>query len=69
MTDEPTQADLEAAWPQWKIERGVDRLCHARRTQGAALTVWGEDWLDLGHQIARAEARLEEKRPVMWRPS
>ena len=68
VTDEPTQADVEREHPQWKAWRGVDRLCHALRREGAALQVWGEDWLDLSHQIVRAEAHLDDARPLAWRP-
>lgn len=66
--DEPAQADVEHAHPLWKTWRGTDRLCHALRREGAALQVWGEDWLDLSHQIVKAEAHLEEARPLAWRP-
>lgn len=66
MNDEPTQADVERAHPQWKTWRGTDRLCHALRREGAALTVHGEDWLDLSHEIVRAESLLEETRPAAW---
>ena len=65
--DDETQAGVERAWPLWKMWRGTDRLCHALRREGAALQVWGEDWLDLSHQIKNAEAHLEERRPAAWR--
>ena len=64
--EDPTQADIERRFPDWQTWTGVDQLCHARRTVGAALTVRGEDWLDLGHQIQRAEAMLAESRPAGW---
>jgi len=41
-------------------------MCHALRTQGAALVAKGEDWLDLLDQIKRAEAMLEDV-PEAWR--
>lgn len=65
---EPTQAQIEQAYPLWKTWRGTDRLCHALRREGAALQVRGEDWLDLTHEIIRAEAHLEDMRPAAWRP-
>ena len=65
---EPTQADVERAYPGWKTSVGTDRRCYARRvTPGAALTAGpGEDWLDLLDQIRRAEAMLEDT-PEAWR--
>ena len=66
--DELTQAGVEREYPLWKTWRGTDRLCHALRREGAALQVWGEDWTDLSHQIVRAEAHLEDARPLAWRP-
>lgn len=63
---EPTQQDIERAYPLWQTWTGIDRLCHARRRQGAALTARGEDWMDLMDQIRRAEAMLEETRPAGW---
>ena len=62
--EEPTQADIERRFPDWQTWKGTDQLFHARRVKGAALTVRGEDWLDLGHEIQRAEAMLEESRPA-----
>jgi len=63
---DPTPADIEREFPLWRIWVGVDRLCHALRTQGAALTARGEDWLDLMHEIERAELMLAEMRPTGW---
>jgi len=63
---EPTPADIEQAYPQWRLWIGTDRMCHALRTQGAALVAKGEDWLDLLDQIKRAEAMLEDV-PEAWR--
>jgi hypothetical protein len=66
MTEEPTAQDVRKAYPIWETWVGTDKLCHARRTQGAALTADGEDWLDLLDQIRRAEVMLEET-PEAWR--
>lgn len=68
-TDEPTQASIKAAWPDWETRQGVDRLYYARRTgPGAALTAGpAEDWMDLADQIRHAEAMLEDTRPQAWR--
>lgn len=63
---EPTLADIEKEFPMWRTWRGTDRLCHALRAQGAALTARGEDWLDLRHEIQRAESMLAETRPTGW---
>jgi len=63
---EPTLADIEREFPHWRTWVGVDRLCHALRTTGAALTARGEDWLDLMHEIQRAELMLAETRPTGW---
>lgn len=63
---EPTQQDIERAYPGWKTWRGVDQMFHAYRKEGAALTCKGEDWLDLLDQIRRAEVMLEETRPAGW---
>lgn len=65
---EPTQEDIARAYPGWQTWTGTDRLCHGQRnTPGAALTVRGEDWMDLADQIRRAEAMLEDTRPAGWR--
>ena len=63
---EPTLADVEREFPQWKLWVGVDRLYHGLRTTGAALTACGEDWYDLLCEIRRAESRLAESRPDGW---
>jgi hypothetical protein len=63
---EPTQADIEAAYPVWQTWRGVDQLYHGLRREGAALTARGEDWMDLLDQIRRAETMLEDTRPAGW---
>ena len=63
---EPTLADIEREFPQWKLWVGVDRLCHGLRTTGAALTARGEDPYDLLCEIRRAESRLAESRPDGW---
>ena len=63
---EPTLADIEREFPHWRTWVGVDRLCHALRTTGAALTARGEDWLDLMYEIQRAESMLAETRPTGW---
>ena len=65
-TAEPTQADIERAYPLWATWVGTDQLPHGRRTEGAALTARGEDWMDLMDQIRRAEVMLEETRPAGW---
>jgi hypothetical protein len=65
-TAEPTQADIEGAYPHWRTWTGTDRLRYGRRTEGAALTARGEDWMDLMDQIRRAEVMLEETRPAGW---
>lgn len=62
---EPTQADIEKAYPNWQTWRGVDQLYYGRRTTGAALTAKGEDWQDLWDQIKRAELMLEDT-PRAW---
>ena len=64
----PSQADIGQAFPLWKTWKGADRLCHALRSEGAALQVSGEDWPGLLGEIRRAEAHLEDTRPVAWRP-
>jgi hypothetical protein len=69
MDTEPTAADIERAYPHWKLWIGVDQLCHGLRTQGAALTAMGEDWLDLMDQIRRAEVMLEDTWPPGWAAS
>ena len=66
---EPTLADIETEFPMWRIWVGVDQLCHALRTTGAALTARGEDWLDLRDQIRAAESTLRESRPSGWASS
>ena len=63
---EPTQADIERAYPKWKLWIGVDGLYHGLRNEGAALVARGEDWADLMDQVRRAEAMLEETRPRGW---
>jgi len=64
---DPTQADIERAYPDWRTWTGTDSLCHARRaTPGAALSVTGESWLDVMDQIRRAEVMLEDTRPPGW---
>jgi hypothetical protein len=63
---EPTAANIEFEHPQWRTWVGVDRLCHALRTQGAALTARSEDWEGLLDEIRRAEAMLEDMRPRGW---
>jgi len=63
---EPTLADIEREFPMWRIWVGVDRLCHALRTRGAALTARGEDWMALRDQIRAAESMLRESRPAGW---
>lgn len=64
---EPTQADIAAAYPDWKTWEGIDGLYHAlRQTPGAALTAKGESWMDLLDQIRRAEVLLEDARPRGW---
>jgi hypothetical protein len=63
---QPTAADIEKAYPHWRLWVGIDQQCHALRTEGAALTANGEDWLDLRDQIERAEAMLEAT-PQAWR--
>jgi hypothetical protein len=68
MDTEPTPADIERAYPKWKLWIGTDQLCHGLRSEGAALTARGEDWMDLMDQIRRAEVMLEETRPAGWRP-
>jgi hypothetical protein len=67
MCGEATQESVKAEFPLWATERGTDQLCHGRRTQGAALTVTGEDWTDLRDQIIRAESKLSAQRPGGWR--
>ena len=66
---EPTQDDIERAYPGWKTERGTDRMYYARRAVPGAGLVAGpaEDWRDLLDQIKRKEAQLEETRPRGWR--
>lgn len=66
MTDEPTAADIEQAYPNWETWEGTDQMCHGRRTSGAALTRRGEDWADLLDQIRHAELMLEDT-PEAWR--
>jgi hypothetical protein len=63
---EPTQADLERDYPHWHTWIGIDRMFHGLRSQGAALTARGEDWMDLADQIRRAEVMLEDTRPRCW---
>lgn len=63
---EPTAADVERDYPQWRTCVGVDRLCHALRRRGAALTARGEDWQDLMDQIRAAESMLRESRSARW---
>lgn len=63
---EPTPADIEREFPQWRTWVGVDRFCHGLRTRGAALTARGEDWQDLLDEIRRAEAMLDDTRPPGW---
>ena len=65
-TDEPTREDIKRAYPDWETWVGTDQLPHGRRTEGAALTARGEDWMDLMDQIRRAEVMLEETRPAGW---
>jgi hypothetical protein len=65
-SDEISQIDIERAYPGWNTWIGIDKLCHGLRTQGAALTAKGEDWLDLMDQIRRAEVMLEDTRPRCW---
>ena len=64
--DDITPADIEKAYPHWRTWVGVDRLCHALRTRGAALTARGEDWQDLLDQIRRAETMLADSQPAGW---
>ena len=66
MDGDPSEADIGRAWPLWKTWTGTDRLRHARRTRGAALTCRGEDWQDVADQIRAAERMLEDTRPRGW---
>jgi hypothetical protein len=54
--EEPTLADVQEQYPQWRCARGISELYYAQHeTTGTQVT--GEDPLDLRDQIKAAEAR------------
>jgi hypothetical protein len=58
---EPIPVSIMADYPAWTVDpvRGVDGLCHADRISSLALSVRGEDWMDLRDEIIRAQRTLE----------
>jgi hypothetical protein len=61
--DEPTLADVQKEYPQWRCSRAVSGLYYARRSEAGAgehAHVNGEDPLDLRDQICRAEALSQQ---------
>jgi hypothetical protein len=60
---EPTLADVQREYPDWKCWRAVSGLCYARPAtaeSGDPASVMGEDPLDLRDQIRRALSRDAE---------
>ena len=53
---EPTLADVQAQYPQWRCTRGISGMYYADN-QATGQQVTGEDPLDLRDQIKAAEAR------------
>jgi hypothetical protein len=53
---EPTLADVQAQYPQWRCTRGISGMYHAGH-EASGQRVTGEDPLDLRDQIKAAEAR------------
>lgn len=53
---EPTLADVQAQYPQWRCAQGISGLYHADNP-ATGQQVTGEDPLDLRDQIKAAEAR------------
>jgi hypothetical protein len=53
---EPTLADVQAQYPQWRCAQGISGLYHADN-EATGQQVTGEDPLDLRDQIKAAEAR------------
>jgi len=53
---EPTEADIEREFPAWEVYWSFS-LPRARLRDDPAVTVRGEDLLDLRDEMVRAEAR------------
>jgi hypothetical protein len=53
---EPTLADVQAQYPQWRCAQGISGMYHADH-EATGQQVTGEDPLDLRDQIRAADAR------------
>jgi hypothetical protein len=66
-SSEPTAADVEALYPDWRTYDAPGKLYCARRAcPGAALRVHGDSWRDVIDEIRAAEAKLKAELPSAW---
>jgi hypothetical protein len=55
-TAEPTRAEVEQEFPDWRVFRAASLLWHAERRDDTDVRVRGEDLMDLRDELHRAEA-------------